>query len=393
MAIGESRAHCQAGQWPVRHRTALGDTGVQPAHPGQRPNGRRSGDPERARVRRHADRDDMSDDLAIETTGLTKRLGHTAVVDKVDLAVPRGSVYGFLGPNGSGKTTTIRMLLGLIWPTAGSFRLLGETMPAAGSRVLPQVGALVEGPAFYPWLTGRQNLRRIDAAGPDGQRKTRAARIDAALTKVGLAAAATKRYRAYSLGMKQRLGLAAALLRPRSLLVLDEPTNGMDPQGTREIRNLVRELAAEGSTVFLSTHLLSEVEQLCTHLGIISVGKVVAQGSIEDLRGRGDAMLRVETEDAGNAAQVLDGLGLESVVVTGEVVSAQLDGQRPEECNRALVMAGTGVRTPTTHPRGLEDAFVALSGGGIAVGGRHPGAVPARPRPGGTPRARGPAGG
>src|SRR5207237_463736 len=143
--------------------------------------------------------------------------------------------------------------------------------------------------AFYPWLTGRQNLRRIDAAGPDGQRKTRTARIDAALTKVGLAAAATKRYRAYSLGMKQRLGLAAALLRPRSLLVLDEPTNGMDPQGTREIRNLVRELASEGSTVFLSTHLLSEVEQLCTHLGIISVGKVVAQGSIEDLRGRGRA--------------------------------------------------------------------------------------------------------
>jgi ABC-2 type transport system ATP-binding protein len=305
----------------------------------------------------------MNDDLAIETTGLTKRLGHTAVVDKVDLAVPRGSVYGFLGPNGSGKTTTIRMLLGLIWPTAGSFRLLGETMPAAGSRVLPQVGALVEGPAFYPWLTGRQNLRRIDAAGPDGQRKTRAARIDAALTKVGLAAAATKRYRAYS------LGLAAALLRPRSLLVLDEPTNGMDPQGTREIRHLVRELAAEGSTVFLSTHLLSEVEQLCTHLGIISVGKVVAQGSIEDLRGRGDAMLRVETEDAGNAAQVLDGLGLESITVAGEVVSAQLDGQRPEECNRALVMAGVGVRSLTTDRRSLEDAFVALTGEGFDVAG------------------------
>jgi ABC-2 type transport system ATP-binding protein len=279
-------------------------------------------------------------DLAIETTGLTKRLGHTAVVDQVDLAVPRGSVYGFLGPNGSGKTTTIRMLLGLIWPTTGSFRLLGETMPAAGARVLPQVGALVEGPAFYPWLTGRQNLKRIDAAGPDGQRKTRAARID-----------------------------AAALLRPRSLLILDEPTNGMDPQGTREIRNLVRELAAEGSTVFLSTHLLSEVEQLCTHLGIISVGKVVAQGAIDELRGRGDAMLRVETTDAGNAAEVLKGLGLDSVVVTGDVVSAQLDGQRPEECNRALVMAGVGVRRLTTDRRSLEDAFVALTGEGFDVAG------------------------
>ena len=308
-------------------------------------------------------------DLAIETTGLTKRLGHTAVVDQVDLAVPRGSVYGFLGPNGSGKTTTIRMLLGLIWPTAGSFRLLGETMPAASARVLPRVGALVEGPAFYPWLTGRQNLKRIDAAGPDGQRKTRAARIDAALDKVGLAAAATKRFRAYSLGMKQRLGLAASLLRPRSLLILDEPTNGMDPQGTREIRNLVRELAAEGSTVFLSTHLLSVVEQLCTHLGIISVGKVVAQGAIDELRGRGDAMLRVETTDAGNAAEVLKGLGLDSVVVTGEVVSAQLDGQRPEECNRALVMAGVGVRRLTTDRRSLEDAFVALTGEGFDVAG------------------------
>jgi ABC-2 type transport system ATP-binding protein len=308
-------------------------------------------------------------ELAIETKGLTKRLGHAAVVDNLDLAVPRGSVYGFLGPNGSGKTTTIRMLLGLIWPTAGSYRLLGQSMPAGNARVLPQVGALVEGPAFYPWLTGRQNLRRIDAAGPDGQRSTRADRIDTALARVGLAAAATKRYRAYSLGMKQRLGLAAALLRPRSLLILDEPTNGMDPQGTREIRNLVRELAAEGSTVFLSSHLLSEVEQLCTHLGIISVGKMVAQGSIEDLRGRGEAMLRVETDDAANAAQVLQQLGLESIIVTGAVVSAQLDGQRPEECNRALVLAGVGVRSLTTDRRSLEDAFVALTGEGFDVAG------------------------
>jgi ABC-2 type transport system ATP-binding protein len=167
--------------------------------------------------------------------------------------------------------------------------------------------------------------------------------------------------------MKQRLGLAAALLRPRSLLILDEPTNGMDPQGTREIRNLVRELAGEGSTVFLSSHLLSEVEQVCSHVGIISVGKMVAQGSVEELRGRGEAMLRVETADAGNAAQVLDRLGLESIIVTGEVVSAQLDGQRPEECNRELVLAGVGVRSLTTDRRSLEDAFVALTGEGFDV--------------------------
>jgi ABC-type multidrug transport system ATPase subunit len=306
-------------------------------------------------------------DLAIQTEGLTKRLGDAAVVDKLDLVVPRGSVYGFLGPNGSGKTTTIRMLLGLIWPSAGSYRVLGEAMPAANAKVLPQVGALIEGPAFYPWLTGRQNLRRMDAAGVDGQRKTRRERIDAALTRVGLAAAANKRFRAYSLGMKQRLGLAAALLRPRSLLILDEPTNGMDPQGTREIRNLVRELAGEGSTVFLSSHLLSEVEQVCTHVGIISVGKMVAQGSVEELRGRGEAMLRVETDDASGAAKVLDRLGLEAITVTGEVVSAQLDGQRPEECNRELVLAGVGVRSLTTDRRSLEDAFVALTGEGFDV--------------------------
>ena len=306
-------------------------------------------------------------DLAIQTEGLTKRLGDAAVVDKLDLVVPRGSVYGFLGPNGSGKTTTIRMLLGLIWPSAGSYRVLGEAMPAANAKVLPQVGALIEGPAFYPWLTGRQNLRRMDAAGVDGQRKTRRERIDAALTRVGLAAAANKRFRAYSLGMKQRLGLAAALLRPRSLLILDEPTNGMDPQGTREIRNLVRELAGEGSTVFLSSHLLSEVEQVCSHVGIISVGKMVAQGSVEELRGRGEAMLRVETDDASGAAKVLDRLGLEAITVTGEVVSAQLDGQRPEECNRELVLAGVGVRSLTTDRRSLEDAFVALTGEGFDV--------------------------
>jgi len=306
-------------------------------------------------------------DLAIQTEGLTKRLGDAAVVDKLDLAVPQGSVYGFLGPNGSGKTTTIRMLLGLIWPTAGSYRVLGEPMPGANAKVLPKVGALIEGPAFYPWLTGRQNLRRMDAAGSDGQRKTRRERIDAALARVGLAAAANKRFRAYSLGMKQRLGLAAALLRPRSLLILDEPTNGMDPQGTREIRNLVRELAGEGSTVFLSSHLLSEVEQVCTHVGIISVGKMVAQGSVEELRGRGEAMLRVETDDASGAAKVLDRLGLEAITVTGEVVSAQLDGQRPEECNRELVLAGVGVRSLTTDRRSLEDAFVALTGEGFDV--------------------------
>ena len=218
-------------------------------------------------------------------------------------------MFGFLGPNGSGKTTTIRMLLGLLTPDDGEVELLGEPMPDRASLVLPQVGALIEGPAFYPWLTGRQNLARIDAAGPDGRRSTRRARIDDALARVGLTAAADKRFKAYSLGMRQRLGLANALLRPRQLLILDEPTNGMDPQGTREIRHLIRDLAADGTTVFLSSHLLAEIEQVCTHVAVMSLGKLVAQGSLAELRAATAARLHVDTADTALAADVLGGSG------------------------------------------------------------------------------------
>ena len=311
----------------------------------------------------------MTDDLAVETTGLTKRFGDTDVVDHLDLAVPVGSVFGFLGPNGSGKTTTIRMLLGLIRPSAGSLHLLGRPMPAAASEVLPDVGALVEGPAFYPWLTGRENLHRLDAAGPDGRRASRSSRADVALARVGLTAAADKRYRAYSLGMTQRLGLAATLLRPRRLLLLDEPTNGMDPQGTREIRHFIRELAEEGTTVFLSSHLLGEVEQVCTHVAIVSLGRLVAQGPLDELRADNDATLRVETDDAEVAAAVLVRMGLSAVTLAGAVVSAALDGHRPEQCCRELVNAGVGVRRLTTDRPSLEDAYVALTGEGFDVAG------------------------
>jgi ABC-2 type transport system ATP-binding protein len=307
--------------------------------------------------------------FAIQTTGLTKRFGAMTVVDDLALSVPTGSVFGFLGPNGSGKTTTIRMLLGLINPTSGSCALLGERMPSAASKVLPHVGTLVEGPAFYPWLSGRQNLARFDAAGRDGQRATRVTRIAQALERVGLTAAANKRYRAYSLGMRQRLGLAAALMRPRALLVLDEPTNGMDPQGTREIRHLVRELASEGATVFLSSHLLSEVEQVCTHAGVISLGRLVAQGPLDELRARGRVRLHVETRDAALAASVLEGLGLREVSIEGGSVFCDLDGREPEECCRRLVLAGVGVRRFATEQPSLEDAFVALTGEGFDVAG------------------------
>jgi len=311
---------------------------------------------------------DASDDnLAVETTGLTKRFAGTAVVDDLDLRVPASSVFGFLGPNGSGKTTTIRMLLGLVTPSAGSVRLLGRTMPEAANKVLPNVGTLVEGPAFYPWLSGRRNLRRIDAAGPDQRRASRAERVDEALARVGLSAAADKRYRAYSLGMRQRLGLAAALLRPRTLLVLDEPTNGMDPQGTREIRNLIRAVAADGVTVLLCSHLLSEVEQVCTHAAIINLGRLVAQGPIDSLRETSTTRLTVETDDTERAAAVFERLGLLSVAVTGTLVSAAVDGQRSEDCCRALVLADVGVRSFTARRPSLEDTYVALTGEGFDV--------------------------
>jgi ABC-2 type transport system ATP-binding protein len=239
-----------------------------------------------------------TDSTAIRTTGLTKRFaGGQVAVDGLDLLVPRGALYGFLGPNGSGKTTTIRMLLGLVGPTAGRHDLLGEPMPRAAARVLPRVGALVEGPAFHPYLSGRENLRRLDAGDRTVPGRGAAARVDLALERVGLAAAAGKRYRKYSLGMRQRLGLAAALLRPRDLLVLDEPTNGLDPQGTREVRHLLREVAAEGATVFVSSHLLSEIEQVCTDVGVMSRGRLVFQGSLAQLRAAAGLRVRVETPD------------------------------------------------------------------------------------------------
>ena len=305
-------------------------------------------------------------DLAIETDGLVKRFGSATVVDRVALRVPAGAVYGFLGPNGSGKTTTIRMLLGLLTPDGGDTRLLGRPIPKDAGAVLPHVGALIDGPAFYPWLTGRQNLWRLDASGPDGQRRTRQARIEDALARVGLTAAGDKKFKAYSLGMRQRLGLANALLRPRQLLILDEPTNGMDPQGTREIRHLVRELAADGTTVFLSSHLLAEIEQVCTHVGVMSVGQLISQGSLAELRAKAAPVVGVDTDDPSLAATVLAGHGLVPQV-EGTQVTAPAEGRRPESLCKALVDAGVGVRAFNVQRPSLEDTFVALTGEGFDV--------------------------
>ncbi|MEI7991316.1 MAG: ATP-binding cassette domain-containing protein [Actinomycetota bacterium] len=305
-------------------------------------------------------------DLAIATDGLTKRFGSATVVDRIGLEVPSGSVFGFLGPNGSGKTTTIRMLLGLIAPNEGRVEMFGRPMPNEARTMLPQVGALVEGPACYPWLTGRQNLQRMDAAGRASDRRTRNARIDLALDRVGLSAAQGKKFKAYSLGMRQRLGLAQALLLPRRLLVLDEPTNGMDPQGTREIRHLIRDLAAEGTTVFLSSHLLAEIEQVCTHVGIMSEGKLLTQGTLSGLGAANVARLRLVTADIELGREVLTGAGLAPLLVDG-AIEADLVDNRPEDLCALLVHRGVGVREFSIHRPSLEDMFVRLTGEGFEV--------------------------
>jgi ABC-2 type transport system ATP-binding protein len=308
-------------------------------------------------------------DLAIESEHLTKRFGRQVAVEAVDLAVPRGAVYGFLGPNGSGKTTTIRMLLGLIRPTAGEHRMLGEAMPDRAARVLPRVGALVEGPAFHPYLSGRDNLRRIDAADRTAEPRTADARIAAALDRVGLSAAAGKRYRRYSLGMKQRLAIAATLLKPRELLVLDEPTNGLDPQGTREVRALVAAVAAEGATVLLSTHLLAEVEQVCTHVGVMHRGHLVAQAPLAQLRADAAPRARVLTDQPADAVRVLRALGLTEIAQTAAEASGQLGAVAPEKVVAALVHDGVPVRGFAVEAPSLEDVFVGLTGRGFDVSG------------------------
>jgi len=306
---------------------------------------------------------------AVQSDGLTKRFRHQVAVDAIDLAVPRGSVYGFLGPNGSGKTTTIRLLLGLIRPTAGSHRLFGQPMPEAAMRMLPRVGALVEGPAFHPYLSGRANLLRLDAADRTAAPRTAGRRVDEALDRVGLLAAAGKRFRAYSLGMRQRLALASAVLAPRDLLILDEPTNGLDPQGTREVRSLITHLAAGGATVLLSTHLLSEVEQICTHVGVMHLGRLVAQAPLADLRAETTPRVRVETDHPEDAARVLRDLGLSDVGVAPEAATGALGPAAPEKVVAELVHRGVPVRGFAVVSPDLEDLFVSLTGEGFDVSG------------------------
>jgi ABC-type multidrug transport system ATPase subunit len=221
----------------------------------------------------------------ITTEGITKRYGKVLAVDGVDLDVREGDRYGLLGPNGSGKTTLVRMLLGLVFATSGTIQVLGRPVPRKVLEILPDVGAMVEGPGAYPHLSGRANLMFNDAAGPGGPRRTRRARVGEALERVGLGGIDKRPVKAYSLGMRQRLGLASALLRTPKVLILDEPTNGLDPRGIREIRDLLTEVNQAGTTVFLSSHLLAEVEALCTRVGVMDRGHLVVQDELANLRG------------------------------------------------------------------------------------------------------------
>lgn len=301
---------------------------------------------------------------AVETHGLTKRFGQRTAIDGVDLYVPAGSAFGFLGPNGAGKTTMIRMLLGLTHASAGTMSLLGRPVPAERADALQEVGAIVEEPRFHPQLSGRENLRVIAAARGPGA----GARIAPALERVGLAQRADEKVKRYSLGMRQRLGVARCLLADPRLLILDEPTNGLDPPGIQEFREMIRVMVEqEGRTVFLSSHLLDEVEKICDAAAIVDRGRVVAQGPISELAGghaRDEVVIAVDDVDL--AERTLAGSPLVSELHQAEgalqvVLSGDLD--TAAELNASLVRAGVGVSRLEPVRHSLEQRFLDVISG------------------------------
>lgn len=292
----------------------------------------------------------------IQTRGLTKSYGSMRAVDRIDLDVREGDIYGFLGANGSGKTTTVRMLLGLVLATSGEAEVFGEVMPRAARSVLPRVGALVEGPGAYPHLSGRANLAVFDAsAGPRIARSQRRARMDEVLEQVGLDPRDQRPARAYSLGMRQRLGLAAALMRRPRLLILDEPTNGLDPQGIRDIRELLVGLNKTGTTIFLSSHLLAEIEQMSTRVGVLDRGRLVLQEDMSRLPTH-TGLVRIQTPDVTEVVALLDG--------RVEKRGAGLVTVRSDDAavlNHQLVSAGVRITEIAPLRRGLEEIVLAAS--------------------------------
>jgi len=298
--------------------------------------------------------------LAVETKDLTKTFGDRTVVDKVDLAIPAGSVCGFVGPNGAGKTTTIRMLLGLIRPTAGRGSVLGGSLTEPASY-LRKVGALIEAPAFYPQLSGRDNLKALARLGQLNVRG-----VGSALARAGLTERADDKYRSYSLGMKQRLGIAAALLPDPELLILDEPTNGLDPAGIVEMRGLVRSFADDGMTVLVSSHLISEIEQICDYVVMIRAGRLVHQGRVADLRAtqQRDVVVAPEHgEDCARLAKILEAAGCSTTTQDAEgTVRVATQSLSAADLNRLAASNGITLRQLAEQTRSLERAFFALTG-------------------------------
>jgi ABC-2 type transport system ATP-binding protein len=294
----------------------------------------------------------------ITTRSLTKRYGTVTAVSSVDLDVREGDRYGLLGPNGSGKTTLVRMMLGLVYATSGEIDVLGGRIPKQAARVLRDVGALVEEPAAYPNLSGRANLKLLDAAGPGGDRRSRRRRIGNALEQVGLAGVDNRPVKAYSLGMRQRLGLAAALVRRPRLLILDEPGNGLDPHGIRDTRQLLLDLNAEGVTIFLSSHLLAEVEQQCTRVGILDRGRLVLEEDLATLRAPTGRVL-LDSPDAGQAAALLDGQ-------VEHRDGSRLVVRHPDAAALNAQLVGEGIRVSSigVHRRTLEDIVLDVTGAG-----------------------------
>jgi ABC-type multidrug transport system ATPase subunit len=292
---------------------------------------------------------------AVETTDLTKVYGkRVRAVDRLNLSVRRGEVYGFLGPNGAGKTTTVRMLLGLIRATSGAAVVLGS--PPGDPAGMVRVGAIVEEPAFYPYLSGRDNLRVM--ARYAGLREER---IDVALDEVGLRDRGGDRFKTYSQGMRQRLGVAAALLKDPDLLILDEPTNGLDPAGMAEMRSLIRALGSGDRAVLLSSHLLGEVQQVCDRVGVIARGALIAEGAVAELRGRGSLLVRAEPLSAARQrAERLMGTG--RVRVLDGTLRLDSDPADAAQITRELVLAGVAVSEVRPIERTLEDVFLELTG-------------------------------
>ena len=304
--------------------------------------------------------------LPVKARALVKRYKEVLAVDHVDLNVHAGDVYGFLGPNGAGKTTTLRMALGLITPSAGSVELFGRDPMREGARALQGVAGFVEAPRFYPYLSARKNLQLLAALDGDGARE----RIEEVLEIVELAPRAAHRVRGYSHGMRQRLGIAAALLRRPRLLILDEPATGLDPAGMRDMRLLIRRLAGEGITVQLSSHQLPEVQELCDRVAIVDSGRVVYEGALSDLRRQGGAGYRLRTTDDARALSVLrEQAGVEHASQSGSGLSFQAEERAVGELSLALARGGIGILTLTPELATLEDLFFRLTEGGDEDGG------------------------